>query len=177
MFQSVKGRTENFLNIIKFNKDYYIIYNDIFNDKIELTYEIFVFFILQAAYNNKFYGYFDELYVDVIKRKSDYKKELTNNFKIAFIGEPLSNYNIFSCCVKQYNEQKDKELFFSRAFRTYFDIDDIINQTFQLNDEEKKNKFINFCEILYDKKMNEELNLRITPKTKKKISFKLFTRQ
>lgn len=138
MTQSIiKVGIDNFLNTIKFNKEYHTIYNNIFNNKLEFTYEIFVYFILQAAFQNKFYSYFDELYVDVIKRKSHYVREITNNFKTVFMGEP-SKYdkfiNYLCFCGNQIQSNKEKEMIFNRSI-SIFDFDKIINQIFELNNE------------------------------------------
>ena len=70
MRQSViKIGIDNFLNKIQFDEEYYSIYNNIFNETERISKERFIFLILQAAKHTKFNGYFDELYVDVIKRK------------------------------------------------------------------------------------------------------------
>lgn len=172
----IKVGVDNFLNTIKFNKEYHIIYNNVFNNRIDFTYEIFLYFILQAALQNKFNGYFDELYVDVFKRKSHYIKQLTNNFKTAYMGEP-SNYDkfmkYFCFCIKEKQSDKEKEIYFYRSLSAYFDFDRTIDLFFELKNEEKQKKFIDFCEIIYKKKMNEELDSRVQTKIKKKVSFKL----
>lgn len=171
----IKVGVDNFLNQIKFNKEYHIIYNNVFNNRIEFTYEIFMYFILQAAFQNKFYGYFDELYVDVNKRKSHYIRQITNNFKTAYMGEP-SIYDKFSkyfcLCGKETKSNKDKLIFFHRSMKN-FDFHKSIDQFFELNNEQKQQNFVNFCEVIHKKKMNEILDSRVKTKFKKKVSFKL----
>jgi hypothetical protein len=168
-----------FLNEIKFSKEYYFLYKTIFNNRMEFTEEIFVYFILQIAHKKKFQGHFDELYVDVVKRKPEYIKELIHNFRKSYIGEP-SIYNKFYklfFCVKLTN----KEIYFNRNI-IIIGFDNIFNTFFELNNEDKKNKFITLCENIYNIKVTRELEYKINLKleqNKKHTSFtsstKIFT--
>lgn len=175
MRQSViKIGIDNFLDKIKFDKKYYETYNNVLNEKIDFTYDIFIYFILQVAYQNKFHGYFDELYVDIIKRKSDYIRELIINFKISFLGPPTTcdRFYKFFCF---WRGMSDREIFFYRKL-TIFELEKSIDNVFQLKNEANLKKFIEFCEIIYKSKMNEEFDSKIETKIKKKVSFKLSTK-
>lgn len=159
-----------FLNEIKFGKEYYFLYNSIFNNRMEFTEEIFIYFILQIAHKTKFKGHFDELYVDVIKRKIDYIKELIINFRTSYIGESSifnSLYKIFGCI-----KPTDKEMYFNRNI-ILFDFENIFNNYFESNNEDKKNKFISLCEMIYNVKVTHQLEQLITAKfneqTQKKV--------
>lgn len=163
---------KDFLNNIKFDKEYYLIYNNIFNNKLDFTEEIFIYFILQVAYQNNFNGYLDELYTDVIKRKPDYIKQLIKNFKESYIGEIPFNtkFRNFFCFVKP----TEKEIQFTRGL-TIFEFDKIFDDFFELKNEDKKNKFIAICTIIYDNKIKQILQRRssskLNQKNKKKVSF------
>lgn len=172
---TIKIGIDNFLNKIKFDNEYFQIYNNVFNEKIDFTYEIFVYFILQAAYQNKFHGYFDELYVDIIKRKSDYIRELVNNFKIAFLGPP-TNYDRFIKIFCLRGKPSEREIFFHRKL-LLFELEKSFDNVFKLKNEVNQKAFIDFCEIIYQRKMNEDLDSKIQNKIKKKVSFKMSTTQ
>jgi hypothetical protein len=155
-----------FLNEIKFSKEYYYLYNSIFNDRMVFTEEIFVYFILQIAHKNKFHGRFDELYVDVIKRQLDYIKELIANFRTSYIGE-TSTINKFYrsfCCIKL----TDKEIYFNRNI-ILFDFYNLFSNYFEPNNEDKKNKFVAVCELIYDIKVTQELEEKINAKFNEQI--------
>jgi hypothetical protein len=171
----IKIGIDMFLNEIKFSKEYYSLYNNIFNNNIEFTEEIFVYFIFQIAHKNKFHGYFDKLYLDVVKRKSHYIKELIVHFRTSYIGE-LSLYKKFYktfYCVKL----TDKEIYFNRNI-AFFDFDNIFNNYFELNNEDKKTNFITICEGIYNIKVTKEIEQKIKAKFSeqiKKRSYKIFS--
>ena len=148
---SVKFGINNLFNDIRFNEEYYTVYNNILNDRNILTYELFIFFILQISLKTKFHGYFDELYVDIIKRKFVYIKELINNFKVSYIGkETLYNKiykKIFKC-----NKMSKKEIYFYRRMRE-FDFDSVFSDYFVLNNNNKQIFFINTCQQIYEAKI------------------------
>lgn len=169
MRQSViKIGIDNFLNKIQFDEEYYSIYNNIFNETEIISKERFIFLILQAAKHTKFNGYFDELYVDVIKRRHVYVKELIYNFKISFVGKPtMSNkFCKFLFCGKL----TEREMIFNRKI-SLFDFDKIFNNYFELNNAIKKNEFIDICETIYNEIVSQELNEPVDIKVKKKVHF------
>jgi hypothetical protein len=162
MRQSItKFGIDIFLNEIKFGKEYYYLYNNIFNNRMAFTEEIFVYFILQIAHKNKFHGNLDELYGVVIERKLDYIKELISNFRTSYIGE-TSTFNKFYksfCCIKI----TDEEMYFNRNI-ILFDFDNLFSNYFEPNNEDKKNKFTAVCHLIYDIKVTDELQQRINAK-------------
>jgi len=164
----IKIGIDNFLNTIKFNEEYYSIYNNIFNETVRLDKEMFIFFILQAASHTKFHGYFDELYVDVIKRRSDYIRYVIYNFKIAFLGEPTRANKIYKlfCCGKP----TEREIYFNRKI-SLVDFDKLINSYFDLNNNTKKSDFIDVCESIYNYRTSQILNEQVHIKIKKKVQF------
>lgn len=165
---AIKISINEFFNNIKFCKDYYPVYNNILYKLQTLNNEkIFAFIILQLAYQTKFSGYFDELYVDVANRKPYYIKHLINNFKISFI-RPLGIYNIIDKYIFLCGRMTDKEIYFSRKIRDY-DFDKIFNRVFDINDISKKKNFISICENIYFNEFKSKLtknkatNSRIYP--------------
>jgi hypothetical protein len=150
----IKFGINDFSNDIKFSKEYYPLYKNIFVENISLTDEIFIHFILQISLQTKFNGYFDELYTDVIKRKPEYMRELINNFKVSLIGKQKI-YNKFYKMFCLYGKISDKEIYFHRKI-SLFDFDSIFNDYFDLNDNNKKIYFILTCQKIYDYKMNEK---------------------
>jgi hypothetical protein len=160
-----------FLNKIKFNKEYYILYNNIFNNRLEFTEEIFIYFILQISHQNKFHGNFDELYLYVVKRKLDYIKELIINFRTSYIGES-SFYDKF---IKTFGCVKltDKEIYFNRNI-TILEIDNLFNNHFELDNKDKKDKFIFICEKLYNIKVTPDLQQKIYAKFNEQIEKKTY---
>ncbi len=165
---AIKIGINDFFNDIKFCKDYYPVYNNILHKSQTLNDEkIFAFIILQLAYQTKFSGYFDELYVGVVNRKSDYVKHLINNFRISFIG-PLGIYNIIDKYIFLCARMTDKEIYFSRKIRDY-DFDKIFNRVFDINDISKKKNFVSICENIYFNEFktkltkNKDDNVRIYP--------------
>lgn len=165
----VRVGINNFLNIIKFNEEYYSIYNNIFNETEQISEYRFLFFILQISSQTKFNGYFDELYIDVIKRRSNYIKELVKNFKTAFMGKPTI-YNKF-IKIFCFGRPSEREIYFHRKI-SLIDFDKLFNKYFELNNGNKKEKFIDICEAIYNQHLSKELNQNIDIKMKKKVSFK-----
>lgn len=173
----IKIGIDNFFNEIKFDENHYSLYNNILNERRAINQEIFFFIILQACLQTSFYGYFDELYIDVLKRKNEYIREILKNFKEAAIDTP-TYYNkmkkFFCLCGKM----TEKELLFSRQI-SLFDIDNVFNKYFSFNNDEKKNKFITQCEKIYnniiksqlDEKVNLESKVKTKNKTKKRVTF------
>jgi hypothetical protein len=147
----IKFGINNCLNDITFNKEYYSVYNNVFNDRIILTYELFIFFILQISLKNKFNGYFDELYKDVIKRQSEYLRELINNFKTSYIGEETFYKKIYKKFFKK-SKMTEQEIYFHRKIHI-FDFDSVFNDYFGLNDNKKKLFFITTCQKIYEDKI------------------------
>lgn len=150
----IKMSMNIFLHEIKFNKENYSLYNNIFEGTRTLNEEIIIFIILQLAYQTKFKGYFDELYVDVIKRRSEYIKELINNFRVSFIQPPTMYnkiYKFFSC-----GRMTDREIYFDRKIRAY-DFDSIFDKYFGLNNDVQKIVFINNCEKIYNNEFKTKL--------------------
>jgi uncharacterized protein YneF (UPF0154 family) len=152
MLQSnVKFGANSFENDFKFSKEYYSLYNNIFNDNVVLTYEIFIFLILQISLQNKFQGYYDELYEDIIRRKSEYFIQLIKNFKISFLGEQKIVDKIYR---KFFNPNKmtEKEIYFKRKLST-FDLDRIFDNNFVLNNNDIKMIFVTTCQKVYEQKI------------------------
>lgn len=144
-----------FLNEIKFNKENYSLYNNIFDETRSFNDEIFIFIILQLAYQTNFHGYFDDLYIDIINRKSHYIKELIHNFRISYIGTPtlfnkINNF-IFLC-----GKISERELYFNRKIRN-LDFDNIFKKYIDLNDTAKKANFIYNCEKIYNNEFQNKL--------------------
>lgn len=168
MRQSViKIGINNFLNDIKFGKEYYSIYNDILNEKIILTEELFFFIIVQTCLQTKFYGYFDELYVDVCKRKTEYVKEILINFKKAAV-DPPTYYNrikIFFCF---YGKITEKEISVNRKL-SLCNFDIAIDDLFDIKDHNKRDKFISDCEKIYNTNSVSKLDEKVDLKLKNKI--------
>ena len=141
---------------------------------MEFTEEIFIYFILQIAHKNRFHGYFDELYIDIINRKLYYIKELIIHFRTSYLGE-TSFYNKFVktfYCVKL----TEKEIYFNRNI-TIIDFDKIFGDFFELNNEDKKHRFVSICEGIYNLKVTTELEYKINAKFNeqiKKRSTKIF---
>lgn len=155
-----------FLNEIKFNKEYYYLYNSIFNNRMAFTEEIFVYFILQIAHKNKFHGNLDELYGVVIERKLDYIKELISNFRTSYIGEKPTLHKFYKsfCCIKL----TDEEMYFNRNI-ILFDFYTLFDNYFEPNNEDKKNKFTAVCHLIYDIKVTDELEQKINAKLNEQI--------
>lgn len=149
---------------IQFSKEYHSLYNNILRDMHKLTDAIFFRLILQAAFQLNFCGYFDELYVDVIKRSNQYKKEIFKNFEISFFGEKTFYEKIYTslCCIRNYNinfngKMSNKQIFYHRKIRL-IDFDEIIEKYFELKNKEKENYFIDLCEKICSEAMTTNLN-------------------
>jgi hypothetical protein len=102
--------------------------------------------ICQTALQVGFDGFFEELYMDIIKRQNEYIKQIKLNLRTAFlyketICEKISK-RIF--CQKMTN----REMLFQRSMKT-FDFENYISKIFIINNKEKEDKFKNVCnEIL-----------------------------
>jgi hypothetical protein len=151
-------------------------YNKIYNGNVKLSQEIFFFIILQLASQTKFCGTFNELYNDVIERKTDYINELVYNFKIVILGKPTICNQIykFLCCKKKIS---NKEIQFNLNI-TFSEFDRIFDDFFRVNDNVKQSQFIRICQniyydvnsIYYD--LNSKfLDGKIDSKIKKKVRF------
>lgn len=170
MRQSViKIGINNFLNDIKFGKKYYSTYDDILNEKIILNEELFFFIILQTCLQTKFYGYFDELYVDVCKNKNNYVREILVNFKKATL-EPPTYYNkikIFCCLC---NKITEKEIIINRKLSLCnYHIAIAINNLFDSKDNYKRDRFISNCEIICNQNATSKLEEKVDLKLRHKI--------
>jgi hypothetical protein len=170
---AIKIGINNFLHDIKFDTNYYSLYNDILNKKNKLNDETFFLLILQTCLDTKFYGYFDELYVDVYKRKTEYIKVITNHFKTACV-EPIpwynKLYNYFCLC----NRTTKNEIIFNQKIAT-INFDKMIEHYFVLNDKNKNTQFINKCEQIYNNsvisKLDENANFQFKNKSGKRVRF------
>lgn len=169
MRQSViKIGINNFLNDIKFGKEYYSTYDDILNEKIILNEELFFFIILQTCLQTKFYGYFDELYVDVCKRKTEYVREILVNFRKATL-EPPTYYNKFKkfCCLC--NKMTEKEISINRKL-SLCNFDVAIDDLFDIKNHNKRDKFISDCEKIYYQISTSNLEEKVDLKLRYKIN-------
>ena len=136
----------SFLSSVKFNKDSYDLYIDIINGNIQIDEYLFMLIICQTALQVGFDGFFEELYMDIIKRQNEYIKQIKLNLRTAFlyketICEKISK-RIF--CRKMTN----REILFQRSIKT-FDFENYIPKIFIINNKEKEEKFKSVCnEIL-----------------------------
>lgn len=144
-----------FLNEIKFNKENYPLYNNIFDQTRSLTDEIFFFIILQLAYQIQFNGHFDELYHDVINRKDNYIEELIKNFRISFFGTPTL-FNKIKNLIFLCGRISDRDVYFNRKIRS-FDFNQLFQRYFALNDISKKQNFLYNCNKIYNNKFKTRL--------------------
>lgn len=172
MRQSViKVGINNFLNDIKIDEKYYSTYNDILDEKTLLTEDLFFFIILQTCLQTKFYGYFDELYVDVCKRKTEYVRELLVNFRKAAVDPPIYYNKIKKLCCF-YGRMTEKEIIFTRKI-AFFNFDTSIDELFDIKDNNKRDKFISICENIYNgcvlSKLEEKVDLKLKNKIKNNI--------
>ena len=174
MRQSViKIGINNFLNDIKFGEEYYLLYNNILNESIISTEELFFFIILQTCLQTKFSGYFDELYIDIIKRKHEYVKEMLSNFKTAAVDPPTYYNRIKKCCCLC-GKMTEKEIMFHRKI-SLLNFDIAFNEYFDLKNNYKKMNFISKCERIYNDsvmfKLDEKVNLRFKQKSERRVRF------
>ncbi len=168
----IKVGIDNFLDSIKFDKESYSTYYNIFIEKEKLSKESFILIVLQLAFQTNFQGYFDELYLDVIKRKAEYIKYLVYNFKIALLGEPTILQKLYKYIVC--HKQSDREVYFFYQISLY-DFDKLFNIYFELDNDEKKYDFIKICESIYNYQasliFDEPLNLKVKKKSKNSNKF------
>lgn len=160
----IKTELDVFLNNLKFNEQYYSMYNKIYNEQIKLSQEIFVFIILQLTSQTNFRGNFYEIYLDVIKRKSDYIRALIHNFKIAILGKPTIYKKIykFLCCKKM----PDCEIQFHNKMN-FFDFDKMFDEIFELNHNAKKSQFVRISQYIYNVPVSELFHEKPSVKIKK----------
>jgi hypothetical protein len=165
---SITTEFKIFLNNIKFDKYYYSLYKKIYNGNVKLTQEIFAFIVLQLAQQTKFCGAFNELYNDVIERKSCYMNQLVYNFKVAVLGKPTmcSQINQFLFSKKI----SDKEIQFNLNI-AFFEFDRIFDEFFHLNDNIKKSHFVRICQHIYYDVASKFLEEKMDLKIKKKVRF------
>jgi len=58
-----------------------------------------------------------------------------------------------------------------------FKIEKSFDNVFQLKNEVNQKVFIDFCELMYKNKMNQDLDKKVQTKIKKKVSFNLSTKR
>lgn len=132
----------SFLSSVRFNKDSYDLYTDIVNGKIQVDENVFILMICQTALQVGFDGFFEELYIDIIKRRADYIKQIILNLRTAFL------YNE-SLCTKISNKvfckkMTNREILFHRCV-SLFDFDKFMSVIFIEGNKEKEEIFKTIC--------------------------------
>lgn len=132
----------SFLSSVKFNKDSYDLYIDIVNGKIQVDENVFILMICQTALQVGFDGFFEELYMDIIKRRSDYIKQIILNLRTAF----LSTEGLCTKISKKLFCRKitNREIMFNRCI-SLFDFDRFMSVIFIEGNKEKEEIFKTTC--------------------------------
>lgn len=132
----------SFLSSIRFNKDSYDFYIDIINGKIQIDESLFILMICQTALQVGFDGFFEELYIDIIKRRSEYIKQIILNLRTAFLSKE-------GLCTKISNKLfcrkiTNREIMFNRCM-SLFDFDRFMSIIFIEGNQEKEEFFKTIC--------------------------------
>ena len=149
-----------FLSNIKFDKKSFELYRNILSGKINIDLELFICIICQTAFHVQFDGYFEELYIDVCKRRDLYIKQIKLNFKLSYISDEvyINKFKKLFCCMKITN----KEIIFNRMI-PLLNFDTFIQQFFVERDESNKTIFIDTCNQLLSQYQNSCLNNKVLP--------------
>jgi hypothetical protein len=134
-----------FLSTISFNKSYYEVYNNILSGKLGIDNIVIIFLVCQTARQLGFDGYFDEFYIDVIKRRNVYLKQILYNLRTAY----LSNDSFLSKIKNKFycSKTNNREMAFNRIIQT-FNFDSLLTELFIEDDEELKHHFMTVCNVI-----------------------------
>lgn len=157
-----KHGIRHFLSNIKFAKPSFELYKKIVLETSIIDDYSLIFIVLQASSQVGFDGYFDELYLDVCKRREIYIKQIKQNFKVSFSTNQtcMAKLTKLFCCIKMSN----KEILFNR-FYLLLDLDTIIAKFFVENNETNKNNFINICNQMLSENQSAITKNKVVPVT------------
>lgn len=150
---------DDIFNKLKFNKEYYNLYNDILYGKCKLTDDKFIFIIIQCSLQLNFFGYFEDLYIDVIKRKQEYRNQIILNFKTSYIIKDSFFYSLLKNINLIKKKPDERIIYFSRII-SLFDFDEYIDNYFMLKDEYKKELFLKICNDIYVNEIYKKFNFK-----------------
>lgn len=155
-----KKDIQTFFLDISFKKPSFILYKQIISGKVLLDKYTLIYMVCQTAHQVGFYGYFDDFYFDIYNRRHVYVKQIRENLKTCFLSKEtfMTKLKRKLYCVKITN----MEILFNRII-PMLELDKIVTELFVVDDENKKQDFINICNKLFSENTKCKESQKIVP--------------